>query len=177
MNTFVIYYTFWHTRTTKTQISMRICAVWSVFVVRIQKLCILGYPKCAQWRFWSDCANAQADLNLRWAHMSEGTFAYVAANMQITKNLDMPAHPCRPGQPEWSSSGHSYNNWNILNHMSDSNIPAQIFIWISIKPLRGAYAALQTMSIIWRVLVKPRLTFSSLYVVFVSKGKLNGFYL
>ena len=23
-----------------------------------------------QWRFWSDCANAQTDLNLRWAHMS-----------------------------------------------------------------------------------------------------------
>ena len=24
------------------------------------------FPKCAQWRFWSDCANAQADLNLGW---------------------------------------------------------------------------------------------------------------
>ena len=45
-----------------------------VFVVRMKKLCILAYPKCGQWRFWSDCANAQADLNLRWPHMSEGTF-------------------------------------------------------------------------------------------------------
>ena len=27
-----------------------------------------------QWRFWSDCANAQADLNLHWAHMSEYSF-------------------------------------------------------------------------------------------------------
>ena len=26
--------------------------------------CILSYPKCAQWRFRSDCANAQSDLNL-----------------------------------------------------------------------------------------------------------------
>ena len=26
------------------------------------KLRILGYPKCALWRFWSDCANAQAHL-------------------------------------------------------------------------------------------------------------------
>ena len=41
-----------------------------VFVVRMKKLCLLGYPKCAQWRFWSDCANAQSDLNLRWALMS-----------------------------------------------------------------------------------------------------------
>ena len=28
----------------------------------------------AQWRFWSACAYAQADLKLRWAHMSKGTF-------------------------------------------------------------------------------------------------------
>ena len=32
----------------------------------------LGYLKYGQWRFWSDFANAQADLNLCWAHMSEG---------------------------------------------------------------------------------------------------------
>ena len=32
-----------------------------VFIVRMKELCILGYPKCTQWRFWSDCANAQAD--------------------------------------------------------------------------------------------------------------------
>ena len=42
-----------------------------VFAVHMKKLCMLGYPKCAQWRFWSDCANAQADLNLRRSHMSE----------------------------------------------------------------------------------------------------------
>ena len=47
------------------------------FVVRMKKPCIPGFPKCDQWRFWSDCANAQADLNLRWAHMSEGTFSDV----------------------------------------------------------------------------------------------------
>ena len=26
--------------------------------------------KILQWRFWSDCANAQADLNLDWSNMS-----------------------------------------------------------------------------------------------------------
>ena len=41
-----------------------------VFVVRVVLRCILGYPKCAQWRFWSDCVNVQADLNLLWeAHI------------------------------------------------------------------------------------------------------------
>ena len=44
------------------------------FVFRMRKICILGYPKYIQWRFWSDCAHAQANLNLRWAHMSKGTF-------------------------------------------------------------------------------------------------------
>ena len=53
---------------------------------------ILGYPKCAQWRFWSDCANAQADLNLRWAHMSEGTFSGVEVPLffSTTQGHHMP---------------------------------------------------------------------------------------
>ena len=42
-----------------------------IFVVRMKTFCILGYAKCAQWRFWSDCANAQADLNLCWAQLSD----------------------------------------------------------------------------------------------------------
>ena len=29
---------------------------------------------------WSDCTDAQTDFSLRWTHMSEGTFPYVAAN-------------------------------------------------------------------------------------------------
>ena len=44
----------------------------SVFVICMKKLCIFGYPKCAKWRFWSDCANAQADQNLCWLHFSKG---------------------------------------------------------------------------------------------------------
>ena len=57
-----------------------------VFVVRMKKLCILNYPKCAKWKLWSDWANAQVDLNLRWAHMSEGTFTDVAVYF-LTKPL------------------------------------------------------------------------------------------
>ena len=45
-----------------------------VFIVHIKKLSIIDYPKCAQWRFWLDCAFAQSDQNLHWAHMSEGTY-------------------------------------------------------------------------------------------------------
>ena len=49
-----------------------------VFVVCMKKLCILVCLKCAQWRFWSDCTNAQADLNPCWAHMLGGIVSDVS---------------------------------------------------------------------------------------------------
>ena len=38
-----------------------------VFLVRMRKAWVLSYPLSAQRRLWSDCADAQADLSLRWA--------------------------------------------------------------------------------------------------------------
>ena len=49
-----------------------------VFLVRTKKLWILSHPKCAKRRFWSDCANANSDLNLRLALILEGTFSDIA---------------------------------------------------------------------------------------------------
>ena len=40
-----------------------------VFAVRMKKAWVLSYPLSAQRRLWSDWADAQADLSLRWAHM------------------------------------------------------------------------------------------------------------
>ena len=39
-----------------------------VFSVRMKKTWILSYPLNTQRRLWSDWADAQADLSLRWAH-------------------------------------------------------------------------------------------------------------
>ena len=39
-----------------------------VFAVRMKKAWVLCYPLSAQRRLWSDWADAQADLSLRWAH-------------------------------------------------------------------------------------------------------------
>ena len=39
-----------------------------VFAIRMKKAWVLSYPLSAQWRLWSDWADAQADLSLRWAH-------------------------------------------------------------------------------------------------------------
>ena len=36
--------------------------------VRQAKPGSFSYPLSAQWRLWSDWADAQADLSLRWAH-------------------------------------------------------------------------------------------------------------
>ena len=52
----------------KTQISLGIRPVWSVFAVRLKKARILSYPLSAQRRLWSGWADAKADLSFRWAH-------------------------------------------------------------------------------------------------------------
>ena len=58
-----------------TQISLRVRAVWSkTSLYTWRNFTPGGYLKCTLWRFWPDCANAQADLNLRWAHMSKQSF-------------------------------------------------------------------------------------------------------
>ena len=55
-------------RPAKTQIRLGIRPVWSVFAVHMKKAWVLSYPFNAQQRLWSDWADVQADLSLRWAH-------------------------------------------------------------------------------------------------------------
>ena len=43
-------------------------ALIRVFAVRMKKSWVLSYLLSAQRRLWSDWADAQADLSLRWAH-------------------------------------------------------------------------------------------------------------
>ena len=45
-------------RPAKTQISLGIRPVWSVFAVRMKKIWVLSYPLSAQRRLWSDWADA-----------------------------------------------------------------------------------------------------------------------
>ena len=68
--------TFLHVRPTKTNQPAHARSLLRDVVVRMKKLCIFDYPKCVQWRFWSDCANDEADLNIRWAHMSENQYVF-----------------------------------------------------------------------------------------------------
>ena len=55
-------------RPAKTQISLGIHPLWSVFAVRMKKPWILSYPFSIQRKIWSVWADAKADLSLRRAH-------------------------------------------------------------------------------------------------------------
>ena len=84
-------------RSAKTQISLGIRPVWSVFACRIKKPWVLSYPLSAQRRLWSDWADAQADLSLRWAHMPLCWFCHEAALISIlflTANANAKQNNC-----------------------------------------------------------------------------------
>ena len=60
--------TLWHVRPEKTDQPGHPPSLIRVFAVRMKKAWIFSYPLSAQRRLWSDWADAQADLRLRWAH-------------------------------------------------------------------------------------------------------------
>ena len=80
----------WHVRPVKTWVSLGIRpSLIRAFTVRTKKAWVLSYPLSAKWRLrsawasqrrlWSDWADAQADLSLRWAHMPFCWFCQDAA--------------------------------------------------------------------------------------------------
>ena len=65
--------------------NVRKCTFGDVRPVKIQIRLFTGrildnqgckVSSCGQRRFWSDCADAQADWSLRWAHITESTFFF-----------------------------------------------------------------------------------------------------
>ena len=51
-----------------------------VFAVPVKKAWVLGYPLRTQQRLWSDWADAEADLSLRWVNRSFCWFCHLAAH-------------------------------------------------------------------------------------------------
>ena len=72
---------FGHAHPTKTQISLRICAVWSVFAVRMKKLCFINYPKCLR-------LSVKILIRLRecagWSEFSLGTYLKVRFGLYLS---------------------------------------------------------------------------------------------
>ena len=69
----------------KTQISLGICPIWSVFAVRMKKHWVFSYPLSGHQSLWSDWADAQADRSLRWVHRSFW-FRHAVAQMVLLCN-------------------------------------------------------------------------------------------
>ena len=56
-----------------------------VFAVRMKEAWVLSYLLSAQRRFWSDWADAQADLSLCWVHMPFRLFCHEVAQDDVIK--------------------------------------------------------------------------------------------
>ena len=67
--------TFWYVRLTMTQISLRV--VWSNFPTGAFWIVESYVSSCVYSDQTAYCEDTQADLSLRWAHMSDGTFSHV----------------------------------------------------------------------------------------------------
>ena len=73
----------WHVGPAKTQISLGICPVWSVFAVHSMGSYGPKLSSCRQRKLWSDWVNAQTDLSFRWAQMPFYWFWHEVAHMQL----------------------------------------------------------------------------------------------
>ena len=83
----------WHVRPAKTDEPGHPPSLIRVFTVRLKKAMILIYPLSVQRRLWSDWVDAQADLNLRWAHMPFRWFCHDAAHMLMLEPCQL-LNPC-----------------------------------------------------------------------------------
>ena len=103
-------------RPVKIQINLRIHAVWSessmdaFWIARDAKFLF----SCRQRKLWSDFADAQADLTLCWAHMSDVTERFIALRLiwlisfQLSKVFHAPnvdLSDCADAQSDQSMLG------------------------------------------------------------------------
>ena len=54
------------------------------YLTHVLRPCVLYYlrlPRMTSWLHQVECADAQSDLSFRWAHISEGTFSHVVAEL------------------------------------------------------------------------------------------------
>ena len=71
----------------------------SCSLIRVFTECILDNQGCKvlsrrQWRLWSDCTDAQVDLSLLSARMSEGTFFYIVVQLVNHHHLSRYGATC-----------------------------------------------------------------------------------
>ena len=94
-----------------------------VFAIRLKKARILSYPLIAQQRLWSDWADAQADLSLRWAHTPFCWFCHDAAHMteNWTWRPDMGSSQGRGIRKQYLHTGYAEATNTIGNNSRGYN--------------------------------------------------------
>ena len=86
-----------------------------VFNVCMKKAWVLSYPLSTQQRLWSDWADAQADLRLRWAHMPFCWFCDEAAHFLMIAGYGT----CRNWISQWPKA--SFNHiWVRAQQIPDN---------------------------------------------------------
>ena len=97
-----------------------------VFAVRMKKAWVLSYPLSAQRRLWSDWADAQADLSLRWAHIPLCWFCREAAHLcNVRTTVRLLLVMCMPTQSKESSTIWATSWQNQQNGYAPSEDPEQ----------------------------------------------------
>ena len=81
-----------------------------VFGVCMMKALVLSYLLSAQQSLWSDWADAQANLNLRWAHIPFCWFCHEAAQMFKSSFCRYNQIILVPSHEEWRKSMKKNNN-------------------------------------------------------------------
>ena len=102
-----------------------------VFIVRLKKACVLSYPWSAQRRHWSDWADSQADLSLRWAHSH-----FVCFIMRRLK-LFLVLFPCAT-QYDCNLMLNYDCIWAPSSEFVSSSIPSWQTLTAHAQPFRGA---------------------------------------
>ena len=106
MSRLMIKPTKWPVRPAKTQVSLGIRPVWSIFADRMKKPWVLSYPLSAQRRLWSVWVDAQADPSLHWAHRSFCWYCHAAAYIRIFwHNEDKFAMGQEEDDSRWDGGG------------------------------------------------------------------------
>ena len=76
----------WHVRPAKADQPGHPPRLIRVFAVRIETAWVLSYPLSAHRKLWSNLADAQADLSLRWTHMPFCIGSFKIYETKITAN-------------------------------------------------------------------------------------------
>ena len=117
-----------------------------VFAVHMKKAWFLSYPLSAQRRLWSDWADAQADLSLRWAHSHFVGF--------VMSQLKCNCTACMHLESNHSAQSENFSEIRPGNFCNESEISLKCINFVS--KVWHWIPALYVIKIVWQDLDQLR---------------------